>query len=579
MEQAGTRRRLAAIMFADAVGFSRLMGIDEQGTVATLAAARAILQSRVGRHGGRLVGSSGDGFLAEFVSVVDAVNCSLDIQRSLFDHNAKLPTDRRMSFRIGVNLGDVIVAEDDDIFGDGVNIAARLEGLADPGGICISGDVYNQVRNKLELNVADLGERSVKNIGEPIRVFRLDIGPTRTEEPSAFPTLPLPGKPSVAVLPFVNEDPEPDLVYVSEGISEELIGDLSRMRELFVIARNSSFVFRGSDIDPAPVAAQLGVRYLLMGRVVPGEELTIDARLVDATSDSTVWSDQYHCGYSGIFAAFASVVRGVATALSIEADGSILARAARPRAANAEAYEFLLRGRELHGRQTQDDDARAREAFAKAIELDGRCAEAYAWLAMLHMYEYRQTRNAEAAERGAKCARSALALDDDLGVAHQVLGYLHLYRKRFLQAQFHMSKAFGVDPNDAVAVVRMGLLNCYLGKSTEALEYFQRSSRLNPCHPGRYHGVRGMAHFIARRYDDALAAFEKLESPYYWDRAYMAATFAMLARIDEARAKLSEVLHIMPSFAIERLAHAEPFQSVDDLHHFVEALRRAGLPS
>jgi adenylate cyclase len=578
MEQAGTRRRLAAIMFADAAGFSRLMGIDEQGTVATLAAARSILQGRVDRHGGRLVGSSGDGFLAEFVSVVDAVNCAIDIQRSFIDQNAKLPPERRLSFRIGVNIGDVIVADDDDIFGDGVNIAARLEKLSEPGGICISGDVYNQVRNKIELNVTDLGERSVKNIGEPVRVFRVDIGPTRTGEPTAFPTLPLPGKPSIAVLPFVNMDTDPDLVFVSDGLSEELIGDLSRLRELFVIARNSSFVFRGASIEMAPVAAQLGVRFLLAGSVRPGEELAIEARLIDATAKAAVWSATYTSDFAGLFEVYAKILRGVAGALGIGVDDAAIARASRRRASNADAYEHLLRGRELYGRQTLDDDARAREAFAKAIEHDSQCAEAFAWLAVLHMYEFRLKRRPDAAERSVKCARSALAIDDDLGVAHQVLGYLHLYRKRFLQAQFHMSKAVGLDPNDAVAIVRMGLLNCYLGKSAEALDYFQRSNRLNPCHPGRYHGVRGMAYFVAHRYEDALAAFEKLDSPYYWDRAYMAGTFAMLARIDDARSKLAEVLHIMPSFAIDRLAHAEPFQSPDDKHHFIEALRRCGLP-
>lgn len=578
MEQVGTRRRLAAIMFADAAGFSRLMSIDEQATLATLDSARGILRGRIDRHGGRLVGSSGDGFLAEFVSVIDAVNCAVDVQRGLIEHNAKLPADRRMQFRIGVNLGDVMVASDDDIFGDGVNVAARLEKLAEPGGICISRDVYNQVRNKLDLDVTDMGEQRVKNIGEPIRVFRVNVGPSRAADPGAFPRLPLPAKPSVAVLPFINTEPDPELAFVSEGISEDLIGELARFRDLFVIARNSSFVFRGSDAHYDAIAAQLGVRYLLIGTVQPGDPVAIEARLFDVAKGADAWSGTYTVGFPDIFAALGAIVRGVVTTLIEDVDEILIERAGRVRASGPEAYEALLKGRELYGRLTPQADAMARVEFARAIELDPRCAEAFAWLAVLHTHEYRQERHDDVAERGAKCARSALAIDDDIGLAHQVLGYLQLFRKRFLQAQFHMSKAIGLDPNDSVAAVRMGLLYCYLGKTGEALELFQRSARLNPCHPGRYLGVRGMTLFVARRYDEALEVFERMASPYYWDRAYMAATYAMLGRVDEARHKLSETLQIMPSYAINRMAHAEPFQSPDDMHHFLEALRRSGLP-
>jgi adenylate cyclase len=578
MEQAGTRRRLAAILFADAAGFSRLMGLDEQTTLASLESARGILQGRIDRHGGRLVGSSGDGFLAEFISVVDAVNCAVDIQRGLIDHNAKQPHERRMQFRIGVNIGDVVVAGDDDIFGDGVNIAARLEKLAEPGGICISRDVYNQVRNKLDLDVTDMGEQRVKNIGEPLRVFRVNVGPSRSAEPAAFPRLPLPPKPSLAVMPFVNAEADPDLAYVSEGISEDLIGSLARFRDLFVTARNSSFVFRGSDAHYEAIAAQLGVRFLLIGTVQPGDRVVIDVRLFDTSRGEDAWNGHFEAGFPDIFGVLGAIVRGVASTMLDEPDEALIERAGRVRATSPEAYEALLKGRELYGRLTPQGDALARVEFARALELDPRCAEAFAWLAVLHTHEYRQERRDDVAERGSKCARSALALDDDIGLAHQVLGYLQLFRKRFLQAQFHMSKGIGLDPNDSVAAVRMGLLYCYLGKANEALELFQRSSRLNPCHPGRYLGVRGMALFVGRRYEEALETFERMASPYYWDRAYMASTYAMIGRVDEARHKLSEVLQIMPSYAINRLVHAEPFQSPDDMHHFLEALRCAGLP-
>jgi adenylate cyclase len=291
-----------------------------------------------------------------------------------------------------------------------------------------------------------------------------------------------------------------------------------------------------------------------------------------------MWEKRYECGFPEVFDALGDAVQGIVTTLLGPQDEQALARARRRRVANLEAYEALLRGRELFGHVTPMDDQKARAMFARTVELDPACAQGFAMLAITHMYEFRQTRQAEAAERAVKCAKSALAIDDDESTAHQVLGYISLYRKRFLQAQFHMSKATTLDPNDSIAQVRMGLLHCYLGKPTEALDYFQRSSRLNPCHPGRYLGVQGMAHFVAHRYDEAARTLAKLPSPYYWDRAYLAASYAMLGRTDEARSALAEVLQTMPSYALDNLANAEPFQQAADLAHFVDAMRKAGLP-
>ncbi|MBM3584206.1 MAG: hypothetical protein FJX36_07185 [Alphaproteobacteria bacterium] len=264
-------------------------------------------------------------------------------------------------------------------------------------------------------------------------------------------------------------------------------------------ARNSSFVFRGSDAHYEAIAAQLGVRYLLIGTVQPGDRVVINVRLFDTSKGENAWNGQFEAGFPDIFGVLGAIVRGVAMTMLDEPEEALIERAGRVRASTPEAYEALLKGREFHGRLTPQGDALARIEFARALELNPRCAEAFAWLAVLHTHEYRQERRDDVAERGSKCARSALALDDDIGLAHQVLGYLQLFRKRFLQAQFHMSKGIGLDPNDLVAAARMGLLYCYLGKANEALELFQRSARLNPCHPGRYLGVRGMALFVGRR--------------------------------------------------------------------------------
>jgi adenylate cyclase len=583
MEQPGSRRRLAAILFADAAGFSRLMGIDEAATLATLASSREILQSKVTEHGGRIVGSAGDGFLAEFGSVVDAVNSAVEVQRAFAAQNAALPDARRLRFRIGINLGDVIAAGD-DIFGDGVNMASRLEKLAEPGGICISGDVYNQVKNKLPLNYIDLGDQALKNLAQPVRVYRIGLGPSRPTTGAsvgtgAFPALQLPSKPSLAVLPLRNANPDPEQMHVSDGVSEELLFELSRLKDLFVVARNSSFMFRDYDGEQDEIGLQLGVQHLVTGRVEVGEEgLLLTVHMIDAPSGQVVWSFERACGFPDIFEAYGDIVQGIATTLLGPVDEATLAHSRRPRTTSAEAYEILLKGRELFSHINPTDDARARQTFSRVVELDPRCAQAFAMLAVTHMYEYRQTRHNEAAERAVKTARAALALDDDESIAHQVMGYIHLYRKRFLQAQFHMAKALGLDSSDSVAIVRMGLLHCYLGKPVEALDYFQRSSRLNPCHPGRYLGVRGMAHFIAREYMKSVESLEKLAMPYYWDRAYLAASYAMLGRVDDARAKLAEVLQVKPSYALDQLAMAEPFQSPADLDHFLSAMRRAGLP-
>ena len=554
------------------------MGVCEDATLATLSATRDILHAKVTQYGGRIVGSAGDGFLAEFASVVDAVNCAVDVQRDLAAYNGELQEDRRLRFRIGINLGDIIVAGD-DIFGDGVNLAARLEKLAEPGSICISSDVYNQVKNKLPLNFSDMGEQVVKNFAQPVRVYRITLGrPQPMEE--LYPVQVLPNKPSLAVLPFVNGSDDRDLDHISDGLAEDIIAELSRFRDLFVVARNSSFVFHDADRELDEVARRLGVRCLVLGQVRPGGNgAVLEARLVDAPSGQVLWERRYECGFPEVFDALGDAVQGIATTLLGPQDERGFARSRRTRAANLEAYEALLRGRELFGHITPADDQKARLMFARAVELDANCSQAYAMLAVTHMYEFRQTRQADPAERAVKCAKAALAMDDDDATAHQVLGYISLYRKRFLQAQFHMSKAVGLDPNDSVAQVRMGLLHCYLGKPSEALDYFQRSSRLNPCHPGRHLGVQGIAYFVARRYDDAILALGKLPSPHYWDCAYLAAAYAMRGRIDEGRAALSEVLQAMPAFAMNKLAAAEPFQSVTELTHFVDAMHKAGLPA
>jgi adenylate cyclase len=367
----GMTRKLAAIISADVVGYSRLMGADEAGTLAALKKhRRELIDPKIAEHEGRIVKTTGDGLLIEFPSVVEAVQCAVEMQRAICDRNADVPAVHRIEFRVGINLGDIII-DGDDIHGDGVNVAARLEGLAEPNGICVSRVVRDQVRDKLDVAFEDLGEQQVKNIARPLRVFRVAQPAIVRSTASAKPALALPDKPSIAVLPFENLSGDPEQQYFSDGITDDIITEVSRFRQLFVIARNSSFVFRGKQVDVAEIGRRLGVHYLVEGSVRRVDDrIRINVQLVDTVSGAHVWADRYDRDMKDLYAVQDELAHTIAATLTGCVESAETRQARRKPTNNLTAYDCYLRGVEHHRRLTVEDMARSREMFERAIELD-----------------------------------------------------------------------------------------------------------------------------------------------------------------------------------------------------------------
>src|SRR5262249_40898484 len=402
------------------------MGEDEEATLRTLTASRQVTDTLIQQHRGRIVGTAGDSILAEFASVVDAVQCAVEIQTALKTENANLPTNRRMEFRIGINLGDVMV-EGEQIYGDGVNIAARLEALAEAGGICISGAVYEQIKNKLTLHYEDLGEQVLKNIAEPVQVWRVrielpspgqpqEVAPTILSDETT-PSLPLSDKPSIVVLPFVNLSSDPEQEYFSDGITEDLTSSLSQLSGLFVIARNSAFAYKGKAVKVQEVSRELGVRYVLEGSVrKAGNRVRITAQLIDATTGYHLWSERYDRELQDIFALQDEIVQKIVTTLKLQLTLQEQGYSVRKRTDNLEAYDAFLRGLEYRWRYTKEANAQARQMFEKAVALDPQYAEAYAWLSGSYYLEwvFRFSADPQTLERALALAQQAVALDDSL---------------------------------------------------------------------------------------------------------------------------------------------------------------------
>src|SRR3989441_4376795 len=425
-------RKLAAILSADVKGYGRLMGEDEVATIRTLTAYQEAMTTFIQQHRGRVVDASGDNLLAEFASVVDAVRCAVEIQRELKTKNADLPAPQRMEFRIGINVGDVIV-EGERIYGDGVNIAARLEGLAEAGGICISGIVYDQVETKLALGYEYLGGQTVKNIAKPVQVYRVQM-----EVGASTPTVS--DKPSIAVLPFVNMSRDPEQGYFSDGITEDLITDLSKLSGLFVISRNSVFLYKGKAVKPEQVSQELGVRYVLEGSVrKAGSRVRITAQLIDATTGHHLWAERYDRDLQDIFAVQDEVTQQIVAALKVRLTDSEQSHWGRTPTINLAAYDYYLRGLECYGRRTQEATAQARQMFERAIDLDPPFAAAYAFLDRTYLMEliYQWHPDPQTQEQLFVLGQKAVALDETQPVAHGTLGLAYLGKKRRRQHGAH----------------------------------------------------------------------------------------------------------------------------------------------
>ena len=580
-------RRLAAILSAYVVGYSRLMGADESGTLARLKTHREeTIDPKIAEHHGRIVKLMGDGVLVEFASAVDAVQCATDIQRAMADRNADVAEEQRIELRIGINLGDIIV-DGDDIYGDGVNVAARLEGLAEPGGVCMSRTTRDQVRDKLDLSLKDMGEVEVKNITRPVRVFHVlvaeqDVAPP-PDSPATSAGMPATSdSQSLAVLPFDNMSADAEQEFFADGLTEDIITELSRFGDLLVISRNSTFTYKGRAVKAQEVAHDLGVRYVVEGSVrKAGDRVRVTVQLVDAAEDRHAWAERYDRHLEDIFAIQDEITVAIVGTLAgrVEADRHDRARS-RP-TENMPAYECVLAGKVLHHRSKREENAEALHLLDRAIELDPNYAHARAWRACVlsQAWIYGWDNDPEATRKDvAEELERAIALEDNDADIHRILAAVNITRDNFDRALSHQEKALRLNPNYDLAVVQHGELMTGLGRPEEGIEWIRKSMRLNPYHPPRFWSHLGRAYFVARRYDEAIEAFEHIDSPDSMHSAFLAACHACLGDASVAAAHSREVLGRAPDFTVDAHMATMHYLSDEDRTHHRDGLLRAGLP-
>jgi len=577
----GTKRKLTAILSADVKGYSRLMREDEEGTVRTLTAYREALARLIRKHRGRVVDSPGDNVLAEFASVVDAVQCAVEVQRELKTRNADLPDNRKMEFRIGINLGDVI-KEGKRIYGDGVNIAARVEGLAEGGGVSISGTVYEHVKDKLPLDYESLGEHTVKNIADPVRIYRLHTEPephsTRARsEPE------LPDKPSVAVLPFVNMSGDFSQEYFSDGITENIITGLSGCPKLLVIARNSTFTYKGRPVKVQQVSEELGARYVVEGSIQKaGDRVRITVQLIDATTGHHLWAEKYDRDLKDIFALQDEITIRIITALAVRLTEGEQARLRLKGPVSLEAFMRILKALEYFRRQNKEDNVLARREIEEAIPLASDYHSFYVLLAATHINElwYGSASPLDSLARASELVDKALALNEEDSDAHIVLSYLCLMKRQYEEAIAAAERAVTLNPNGADAYAQLANSLDASGKSTEAIELYNKAIRLNPMPPSYYYHQLGHASFGAGQLEEAKRAYEKaiqLEPTNLFAHLGLAAAYIYMGLQEKARASAAEVLRLDPRFSLNSHGKLIPSKNRDRIRGYVDALRKAGL--
>ncbi|MGH6881589.1 MAG: adenylate/guanylate cyclase domain-containing protein [Hypericibacter sp.] len=582
-------RRLAAILATDVAGYSRLTGADEEGTLARLTAhRRELIDPAIAEHRGRIVKTTGDGMLVEFASVVDALRGAVEIQRGMAERNAGQPSDRRIDLRIGINLGDIIHQED-DIFGDGVNVAARLEGLADPGGIFISDDAHRHVRGKIDLTFEDLGDQSLKNIAHPVRVFRVRLGPTASKANPAAAPLTLPDKPSIAVLPFQNMSGDPGQEYFADGIVEEIITALSRMRWLFVIARNSSFTYKGRAVDVKQVGRELGVRYVLEGSLrKSGDKVRITGQLIDCATGAHLWADRFDGGLEDIFDLQDQVTASVIGAIAPKLEQAEIERSKRKPTESLDAYDYYLRALSAARQWTREGNAEALAHFARAIELDPDFASAYGMAA--RCYSQRKSSGwvvdlAQDVAETARLIRRVAELGSGDAVALCSAGFaLGHVMGNVEDGDAMIDRALALNPNLAIAWLFSGWAKVWLGEPELAIERTTWALRLSPQDPLAYSmlGAMAYAHFLAGRYSESVSWAERAirERPAYGHVAarVLAASWALAGRQDEARKAMRRLRELDPALRMSSLRNMIPVRRPEDYAKLVEGLKLAGLP-
>ena len=590
-------RKIAAILVADVVGYSRLAGADEDRTLARLRALRSdLIDPAIAVHHGRVVKRTGDGALVEFRSVVDAVRCAIEVQNGTVERNAGLPPDRRIEFRIGIHLGDVVEESDGDLMGEGVNIAARLEGIAKPGAICLSEDAYRQVKARLSLAVNDLGTIQLKNIPDPIRVYSLEVGPApqakvpvqsapESDKPSGW--LALPDKPSIAVLPFQNMSGDPDQEYFADGIVEEIITALSRFQNLFVIARNSSFTYRGRAVDVKEVSRELGVRYVLEGSVRrASNRVRITGQLIDATTGSHLWADRFEGTLEDVFDLQDRVTVSVISAIAPKLQQVEIERAKRKPTESLDAYDYFLRALANVHQGTKEAIGEALRQFYRAIDLDPEFSSAYGMAAWC--YVIRKTNGwmldvAQEVAETTRLARRATDLGREDAVALCWGGYALAYAAGDVDGGCaFVDNALTLNPNLAAAWNFSGWIRIFLGEHKAAIDRFERALRLSPRDPTAFHMHNGVAYaqFLAGEYEKASSAARVALRDQTWlgGLRVLAASKALAGQLEEAREAIDRLLQLDPAVRISNLKDRVSPLRPEDFAKYADALRKAGLP-
>lgn len=588
MEAPNIERRLAAVLAADVVGYSRLMEVDEAGTLARLKTVRLeVIDPAITKCKGRIIKTTGDGMLVEFQSVTEALRCAVDFQERMARRNRDMPASRVLLYRIGINLGDVIV-EENDIFGDGVNVASRLESIAEPGGICISAAVRDQVGDRVDVGYVDIGEQHVKNINRAIHVFKVLLsGPALGGSAAIVGARVAPQasarKPSIAVLPFINMSGDSEQEFFADGLTEDIITELSRFRELLVISRNAVFVHKGKPVKAQEIAREFGVDYVVEGSVrKAADRVRVTVQLIDGATETHIWAERYDRKLEEIFAIQDEVTSAVAATLFGRVEAARHDQIQRKRPESMAAYEYVLTGKVLHHRSNREANAEALRLLDCAIELDPNYAHAHAWKACVTgqawLHGWCEDPDASLRSIGAEL-QTALALDDNDADVHRILTALNLNVNEFDKAAYHQQRSLSLNPNSDLIVVQQGELLTWLGRPEEGIEWVRRAMRLNPYHPERFWSHLGRAQYTARMYADAIGSFSKLTAPDYAHHAFLAAASAQLGNRVAANAHAREVLQRQPTFAVENYLKTLHYRRPSDAEHVRDGLLKAGLPS
>jgi adenylate cyclase len=573
-------RKLAAILAFDVVGYSLLTGADEDRTLARLRALRSdLIDPTTAVHHGRVFKRTGDGALVEFRSVVDAVRCAMEVQSSMVVRNAGLAAERRIEFRIGIHLGDVVEESDGDLMGDGVNIAARIEQLAEAGGICVTSAVQAQVEGRLEAAFEDIGEKSLKNITRPVRVYRVLLsGGDGNAGSDPKPAL---VKPSIAVLPFANMSGDPEQEYFADGLSEDILTELSRRRDLFVISRTSSFVYKGKTTNLREVAQKLSARYLVEGSVrKAADRVRITVQLIDTATDAHIWAERYDRKLDDIFAVQDEITAAIVATLPGRLEAAQQDQLMRMKPSSMAAYECALAAKVLHHKSTPEDNVEALVLIDRALALDADYAHAHAWRGCIlgQAYSNGWAKDSEATFKEVMVElHRAIALDDNDADVHRILAAVSIVRNDFTRARHHQDRALALNPNYDLVVVQMGELFTWLGQAEEGVDWIRKAMKLNPHHPARFWSHLGKAYFVRRQYGQAIEAFMHMVNLDTLQHGFLAASYAWQDNKTAAAAHVGRMRELDGTVELDRFLATMHFAREQDLHHLREGLHNAGL--